>query len=408
MDFGYRNDATIGDRVWNDLNNNRGQDAGEPGIEGVVVYIDANGNSLFDQATERYVTTDVNGYYLFDNLAAGTYSIRVEISTLPRGSIQTHDFVGALDNGASRTIAVSEDALDVDFGYRSTASVGDFVWLDADADGVQNDGSNSGINGVQVYLDINGNGMFESATEPSAVTAGDGAYTIGGLVAGTYTARVFVDAILYGKVQTYDLAGDLDNAATFTLNPGQARADLDFGYTAPVTVGNLVWNDLNANGVQDSGEPGIDGVEVTVWNSTAGTLAGTTTTAGGGLYAFANLLPGSYYVEFGLPAGHERSPADAGTDDAVDSDAALATGRTGVITLTSGQVNETIDAGLYVPATISGSVSADADNNGTGDAPMAGVELNLFTDPNGDGDPADGVLTGAPVSHPARWQLCLH
>ncbi len=45
--------------------------------------------------------------------------------------------------------------------------------------------------------------------------------------------------------------------------------------------------------------------------------------------------------------------------------------------------------------TISGSVFADTDNNNTGDAPIAGVTLKLFTDPNGDGDPSDGVEVGS-------------
>src|SRR4051812_33965544 len=32
----------------------------------------------------------------------------------------------------------------------------------------------------------------------------------------------------------------------------------------PVTIGDFVWNDVNANGVQDSGEPGIPGVTLTL------------------------------------------------------------------------------------------------------------------------------------------------
>ena len=86
-------------------------------------------------------------------------------------------------------MATSEDATNVDFGYYSTASVGDFVWTDADADGVE-DAGEAGINGVRVYLDINGNDAFDSATEPSAVTNASGAYGISGLVSGTYTARI--------------------------------------------------------------------------------------------------------------------------------------------------------------------------------------------------------------------------
>ena len=212
MDFGYRDDATIGDRVWNDMDNDGVQDAGEPGIEGVLVYIDLDDDNLFDQGVERFAITDTNGNYQFNNLAAGTYVVRLEISTLPRGSTQTYDFDGlGTAHEASRSVALSEDASDVDFGYRSTASVGDFVWLDSDADGVQDPGE-TGINGVRVYLDMNGNGVFDSANEPSAITAGGGAYSISGLVAGTYTARVDPSTLPAGMILTYDLAGDLDGS----------------------------------------------------------------------------------------------------------------------------------------------------------------------------------------------------
>ena len=78
------------------------------------------------------------------------------------------------------------------------------------------------------------------------------------------------------------------------FNDGDAdqntNLSLDFGVVpAPVTtltLGNLVWNDLNNNGTVDSGEPGVNGVSVQLFNA-QGTLLQTTTTAGGGLYCSA-------------------------------------------------------------------------------------------------------------------------
>ncbi|MCX6876179.1 MAG: carboxypeptidase regulatory-like domain-containing protein [Verrucomicrobia bacterium] len=385
VDFGYRNDATIGDRVWNDMDNDGVQDTGEPGIQGVTVYIDANGNGVFDQGVERYAITDLNGIYTINNLAAGTYAVRVDIGTLPQGSTETYDLTTpTTDNAASRTLTTSEDATNVDFGYRSTASIGDFVWLDTDADGVQ-DAGEAGLNAVRVYLDINGNGSFDSATEPSATTNSSGAYAIPGLVAGNYTARVDTNTLTTGLVQTYDLAGGLDNAATFILSAAQARTDLDFGYTQRVTIGDYVWNDTNANGVQDSGESGLDGVTVTVYNATYNTVAGTTTTSGGGAYSFPNLLPGTYYVVFDALAGYSRTLADQGGDDTKDSDANASTGKTGNVTLPDGAVhtNITLDAGYYQPATLGNQIWSDTNNNGifdsgAGEAGINGVLVELY------------------------------
>ena len=49
-----------------------------------------------------------------------------------------------------------------------------------------------------------------------------------------------------------------------TLTPGAPNyLFADFGYyVKPACLGNFVWNDLNGNGIQDAGEPGIDGVKV--------------------------------------------------------------------------------------------------------------------------------------------------
>ena len=58
--------GSIGGTVFDDLNQNGVQDAGEPGVPGVAVaVIDAN------DATQATTMTDADGHYRFDNLAAG-------------------------------------------------------------------------------------------------------------------------------------------------------------------------------------------------------------------------------------------------------------------------------------------------------------------------------------------------
>lgn len=381
VDFGYRNDASIGDLVWNDRDGDGVRDSGEPGIEGVLVYIDADNDNVFDQGVERFAVTDVNGLYRIENLAAGTYSVRVEFSTLPQGCAQTYDLDATLDHETSRTLATSENADNVDFGYRASASAGNFVWNDLDADGVQ-DAGESGINGVRVYLDVNGNGVYDSATEPSATTNSSGAYTIGNLLPGTFTARVDVSTLPAGLVQTYDLVGSLDHGATFSLSASQTRTDVDFGYTQRVTIGDFVWNDADADGIQDGGETGIQGAVVTAYNAANDTIAATTTTGAGGAYSF-DLMPGTYYLVFDTPAGYARSLADRGADSA-DSDASAA-GRTPDITLAGGQSDLTIDAGFYQPGSVSGHLYIDTNGDGDQDAgepDLPNVNV-IVTDVNG-------------------------
>src|SRR5437867_897142 len=75
-------------------------------------------------------------------------------------------------------------------------------------------------------------------------------------------------------------------------------------------------------------------------------------TNGSGIYSFTGLTPGvGYYVVFGTLTGYTRSPQYAqGPDPAFtnnnDSNANAATGQTDCVTLTPGQTNNTIDAGL--------------------------------------------------------------
>ena len=374
LDFGYRNDASIGDLVWNDRNSNGARDAGEAGIEGVLVYVDGDNDNIFDQGVERFAITDVDGIYLIDNLPAGSYNVRVDISTLPQGCTQTHDLDGGLDHEAARTLVGTENAVDVDFGYRASAAFGDYVWNDADADTVQEPGE-AGIGNVRVYTDINGNGVFDGASEPSALTNGTGAYTIGSLVPGTNTARVDSGTLPAGFVATYDAVLPLDSSATFFVSANQTRTDIDFGYTQPVTIGDRVWNDASANGQKDLSETGRPNVTVTLYNTANSTVAATTTTDASGLYSFTP-MPGTYYVVFESLAGFVRTPADQGADGS-DSDAHPATGRTPDVTLAGGQSDFTLDAGYYQPGSISGIVLLDTDNNNTGDSPIAGVQLTL-------------------------------
>ena len=67
--------------------------------------------------------------------------------------------------------------------------------------------------------------------------------------------------------------------------------------TATLTTGNIrgiVWNDLNGNGLRETGEPGLAGILITLLRS--GQYIGEQATNGSGMYGFTGLEPGSYTV----------------------------------------------------------------------------------------------------------------
>ena len=64
------------------------------------------------------------------------------------------------------------------------------------------------------------------------------------------------------------------------------------------SLGDYVWNDLNQNGIQEDGEPGLPNVRMQLYarNASGGlTPLGDTFTEGNGLYRFFNLTPGEQY-----------------------------------------------------------------------------------------------------------------
>jgi hypothetical protein len=247
--------------------------------------------------------------------------------------------------------------------YRG-ASIGDYVWLDADRDGQQEAGE-TGVNNVTVRL-LNAVG----ATIATTTTDASGFYSFTGLQPGTYSVE-FVKPSNYGFTtadqgsDTTDSDANVTTGRTgqYTLVSGQAQLTVDAGLVLG-SIGNYVWRDLNANGVQDANEIGVDGVTVRLLNSSNVVIA-TTTTANGGAYLFSNLSPGTYTVEFVKPSGFYLTVANAGGNDSLDSDASTTTGHTGTYTLAAGEQNLTVDAGLVGDLHgLTGTIGFWANNNG--------------------------------------------
>ncbi|HEX3530837.1 MAG TPA: SdrD B-like domain-containing protein [Thermoanaerobaculia bacterium] len=339
-DFGYRGTASLGDRVWLDLNNNGAQDSGEAGINGVAVeLLDSAGNVLTSSSTAG------DGIYGFANLLAGSYTVRVVTATLPAGMVETFDADGtATANTASATLAAGASRTDVDFGYRGVQQFGDRVWFDYDGNGIQDTGE-PGITGVVITLK-------NSAGTPIATTTTgtNGNYTFTNLPAGTYSVVIVPSSLPGGAVPTYDLDGTATpNVTTVTLAAGQSRTDVDFGYRGNGSLGDRVWLDYNANGVQDAGEIGINGVTVQLLDSSSNSLIATATTAGDGNYTFPNLLPGTYKVSV------VTSTLMSGATQTYDLDG-TATANTASVSLSAGQNRTDADFGYRVAAPGTGTI----------------------------------------------------
>ena len=76
-----------------DINGDGSHDSGEPGLEGVTIFVDLNRNNILDTG-EPSTVTDAEGKYWFDGLEAGAYVVR---EIVPAGFVQTFPDTGGGD-----------------------------------------------------------------------------------------------------------------------------------------------------------------------------------------------------------------------------------------------------------------------------------------------------------------------
>jgi hypothetical protein len=282
------------------------------------------------------------------------------------------------------TVAAGQKVTNMDAGIYQKAEIGDKVWYDTNGDGIQQSGE-AGAKGVKVTL-LNEKGAVVATTTTDA----NGVYSFTDLTPGKYSVKVSsVDGYLFTKQnQGSNDAVDSDVDSTglisqFTLTSGQVDKTLDAGLVKTGSIGNRVWEDSNYNGVQDSGETGVDGVTVKLYDATTGALKAATTTHDGGQYLFDGLAAGNYKVQVTNSSGWYFTKTGAGTD-VTDSDITSisgSTGSTGSITLAAGQAITTEDAGIYRKASIGDKVWRDANHNGvqdTGEEGIGGISVSLY------------------------------
>jgi hypothetical protein len=217
--------GSIGDHVWHDLDGDGVIDVGEAGLVGVDVLLTNQAGAV------QRRTTNADGFYRFDDLLPGFYTIALDQATLPANfELITTSPPQQIDLAAGQTY------LAADFGLTTRATlVGDAIWYDADADGLQDFGE-PGIGNVtlDLYLDSDGNGQLNTSSDlrvDSTLSDALGAYLLAAPVDGIYFVDVTdVHGLLNGL--THLLAGQSlpDPTLALSLVSGQVVRAADFGY----------------------------------------------------------------------------------------------------------------------------------------------------------------------------------
>ena len=438
-DVGFYGAMQLGSLIWHDSNNNGVVDGDEGGLPDVVVQLFRASDDPTTATPLATTVTNGSGNYRFVDLPPGQYLVYLptppatyRVSSTPTDSAdngEVNDDNGSQDLAGgpvrsplitltlySESTADGDDAnsdQSVDFGFFAYATVGDRLWYDQNRDGRQ-DASEAvatvgatGIADIAVTLyDAATNGLVAATT-----TDRQGYYQFSGLLPGTYYLHFDLPLdyqATVGNVATVEDSLDSDpdpatlNTGVITLTSGENNSTVDLGVRfaddrQTAALGDLLWLDLNGNGLQESNESSVPGVTLTLYHAD-GTVAATTVTDRSGNYLFTNLAPGNYYLTVTPPAGYTLAPPNQGdpaTTEALDSDIDPASGRSALIILGIGQYDDRWDVGLTAPATAALNGYVWLDNNMDGiqeatEAPVPGVTVALYT--------SNGALVGTTVT----------
>jgi hypothetical protein len=245
--------------VYADSNGNGVVDGGtsaDVGVAMFLVYADTNNSGAFEQG-EPNAVTDASGNYSFtiENITV-PQNIKIVAKPLPGGWLATGPVTGfqTIYRGPGEVVT------DLDFLFKPPAdsdpnvpppdptlpgTILGQVWNDRNGNGVQN-ASDQGVEGVRVFIDANGDQMFnytdantngqfdagDTALEPTAVTNGFGGYSLNGITAGLIDVYVIAPEFftptspLSGFRQANLVAGGIVNNVKFGIHNLATR---DFG-----------------------------------------------------------------------------------------------------------------------------------------------------------------------------------
>lgn len=257
VDFGFKSVYSLGNRVWFDTNNNSSQDTGEVGVNGVLVelYFDTNLNGSYDAGVDTFVgndTTDVNGYYRFDNLTPGSYLVVVPVDNFTNNAAN-NALVGYWSSATTRNPAgvISE-----------TAAPSPENNTDRDDNGTRQPSGN-----VVSTVVVLGPGMTEPTNDADPTT----------------------------------------NPETGEAVNEQSNRTVDFGFYR-VAVSDQVFVDLDENGGFDvSVDLPLPFVTVELYTGNGLTLLSSTTTDALGNYIFADQPRGDYIIRVTPPSGYSST-----------------------------------------------------------------------------------------------------
>ncbi|WP_197443072.1 SdrD B-like domain-containing protein [Lignipirellula cremea] len=399
---------TIAGTVFHDRDVDLIQDAGEEGINNVVLALyKKNDAGVFVDTTFR-AQTNSNGDYLFgEDLGLGSGVYRVvetqpadypySVGAIP-GTVETVGVgnVDPLDNNILDQIIIplgGQHAVDYDFAEAKPAVLSGYVYHDRNDDGIRTPATEEGLANVEIRI-VPISTRF-GQTSITLYTNDQGYYESPPLAPGLY--RVIEVVQPAGYLDGKDTRGQVDGVPTglaqneiitnIFLASTSVGTEYNFGEIKYAEIhGSVHLSDPDGDCYEENEGDlrGIEGVRILLINQTTGAETEAFTDANGE-YWFTELTPGEYTIVEFTPPELLDGDDHVGLVDGLGSGGLVGNDRIENIVLGAGAVGVNYDFCEHEPAEISGYVYHDADNDGVFDSnedPIAQVQVDLI-DENG-------------------------
>ena len=393
FDFCDHLPASLSGAVYHDRNDDGFRDIGEEGIAGAIL-------SLLDEndVLVETIETDETGRYEFVGLRAGNYRV---IELQPDHWLDGKDRAGTASGRATGRAVNPGDAIeginllwgdqaeDYNFGELLPGSLQGRVHLSTPEGDCWN---------INEFLEPVAGAVVQLMDDSGSVvgrtlTDRDGNYSFDNLAPGEYSIRQLTpDGLVDGGAKVGQVFGvergavtEVGDIADIRLNSDEDGVQYDFCEHKPAVLSGFVFEDDSNDGLRDSNEAPIAGVNVQLFDERDNIVAEAITDARG-RYAFEGLMPGVYAVRQSHPEQYIDGLDSAGAVDGEPRGHAMNPGDQIVdISIGWGQTGEEYNFGELKPASLSGSVHSSPDENCWEDAdalPLAGVHILLL---GGDG-----------------------
>ncbi len=333
--------ATLRGIAWMDENLDGLYDEDEIKPAGATVeVIDQHNGQVF--AT---VAIAEDGSFAAEGLIPGSYTLQHGPAVEGKKGESTFTYEDGMMVMHDITLAEDETRSDLMLGIVCHTTIAGNVWVDMG-------GKFAAQSGAEMTLtDADGN-VLATATSNE-----QGDYAFDGLMPGAYILQVTLpegrvvvepgdERLTDGTHASVMVDCNARNAKSevITLLMSRDQRSMDVGVVLPGSLGDKVWLDENANGLQDTDESGIPGVKIELMRGDE--VVAETTSDQYGFYRFQDVYPATYTLRVNAP--DEVKPTQLRTDIPLIASVLGEDGVTTPVQVTSDKANRNADLGFVL------------------------------------------------------------